>query len=164
MNHARDSHRIELAPKEADGVKALLARERDDILDRCTRCGRCFEVCPMVAYEPSLQDASPSAVVDGILDLLRERPGTAAALQWTQLCTKSGACDAHCPEPISPKMMLRLARIIALGGWGHAPQVPLKEDPDYFNKVHAFARLALSEQERGEWLVGSTKRRGAPNE
>jgi L-lactate utilization protein LutB len=146
-----------LDAKEADGVKALLAKERAEILDKCTQCGRCFEVCPMVSYDTALAAHPSQTVVAGIIDILRERPGSQPALRWTQMCTKSGVCDAHCPEHISPKMMLRLARIISLGGMGHAVQLPVKEDPDYFNKVHAFARLQLTDAERAAWTVAPRK-------
>ncbi|MFM9885855.1 MAG: 4Fe-4S dicluster domain-containing protein [Burkholderiales bacterium] len=149
----------QLDAKEADGVKALLAQERAAILDKCTQCGRCFEVCPMVPYDAALAAHPPRAVVAGIIDILQERPGSQPALRWTQMCTKSGVCDEHCPEHISPKMMLRLARIIALGGMGHAAQLPVKEDPDYFNKVHAFGRLQLTDAERAEWMVAPRRAR-----
>jgi Fe-S oxidoreductase len=146
--------------KAADGVKSLLERERAELLSKCTQCGRCFEVCPMVQYGDGLAGRPSREVVGGVLDILRDRPGSPAALEWVKLCAKSGECDAHCPEAISPKMMLRLARIIALGGMGGAaaPQWPLKDDPDYFNKVHAYARLSLSEEERAAWTVAPLKR------
>lgn len=146
----------DLAPKEADGVRALLARDREEILAKCTQCGRCFEVCPMVPYgEHDLARQSPRDVAGSVLGILRDEPGSAAALEWVKICTKSGECDAHCPEAISPKMMLRLARIIAIGGMDpdKPPQLPLKDDPDYFNKVHAYARFSLSDAERAAWMV-----------
>lgn len=142
-----------LAPKVASGVRALLAAERDAILERCTTCGRCFEVCPMTRYDAALARTPAREVAAGVLDILRDRPAGAAALAWVKLCTKSGECDAHCPESISPKMMMRLARIITTGGLGDAPQWPLKEDPDYFNKVHAFARDQLTPEEHAAWTV-----------
>jgi Fe-S oxidoreductase len=148
-----------LDAKEADGVSALLAQERAAILDKCTQCGRCFEVCPMVQYDAALAAQSSRTVVAGIIDILQDRPGSQPALRWTQMCTKSGVCDEHCPEHISPKMMLRLARIIALGGMGHTAQLPVKEDPDYFNKVHAFARLQLTDAERAAWTVAPRRTR-----
>jgi ferredoxin len=142
-----------LAPKTAEGVKALLLQERDELLSKCTGCGRCFEVCPMVPYQDQLADANAGQTAAGVLDILRNQPGTPEALAWVRACTKSGVCDAHCPEQISPKMMLRLARMIAIGGFGDAPQLPLKDDPDYFNKVHAFGRIQLTDEEREQWTV-----------
>ena len=142
-----------LPPKAADGVKALLQAERDEIVSKCTSCGRCFEACPMVKYDDKLAGANARTTAGGVLDMLRDRPGTPEALAWVRTCTKSGVCDAHCPEHISPKMMMRLARIIAIGGFGDAPQLPLKDDPDYFNKVHAYARTQLSDEERTHWTI-----------
>lgn len=150
----------DLKPKEADGVRDLLARDRADILAKCTQCGRCFEVCPMVPYgESALAQQPARAVVGSVLDILRDQRGSAAALEWVKICTKSGECDAHCPEAISPKMMLRLARIIAIGGMDpkQPAQLPLKDDPDYFNKVHAYARFSLTDDERAAWTVAPRK-------
>jgi len=147
-----------LPARRADGVKALLADERAAILDRCTRCGKCFEACPMTPYAAALAGADAPAVAGGVYDIVDGAPGTPQALAWTMICTKSGVCDRHCPEGISPRMMLRLARITVLGGLGQAPQVPVKEDPDYFAKVHAFARLQLPEDERLAWTVAPRPR------
>lgn len=153
-----------LNPKRADGVRELLARDRQEILDRCTQCGRCFEVCPMVPYgEHDLARQAAPKVVASVLEILRDQPGSPAALEWVKICTKSGECDAHCPEQISPRMMLRLARIIAIGGMDpkQPAQLPLKDDPDYFNKVHAYARLALSDEERAAWTVAPRPAKGS---
>ncbi len=152
-----------LSPPQADGVRDLLARDREQILSKCTQCGRCFEVCPMVPYgEHDLAKQAPRGVVSSVLDILRDQPGSAAALEWVKICTKSGECDAHCPEAISPKMMLRLARIIAIGGMDpkQPAQLPLKDDPDYFNKVHAYARLALTDAERDAWTIAPRTGKG----
>ena len=151
-----------LGQPQAEGVRALLEREREEILAKCTQCGRCFEVCPMVGYESNLRQQPAGTVVAGVLEVLRSRPGTPDSLRWIEICTKSGLCDQHCPEGISPKMMLRLGRIVALGATGQPAQIASKEDPDYFNKVHAFGRLSLSEDERKAWTVAPPRReRGA---
>lgn len=149
-----------LKPKQADGVRELLASDREEILTKCTQCGRCFEVCPMVPYgEHDLASQPAAKVTASVLDILRDQPGSAAALEWVKICTKSGECDAHCPENISPRMMLRLARIIAIGGMDpkEPAQLPLKDDPDYFNKIHAYARFSLTDDERTAWTVARRK-------
>jgi hypothetical protein len=48
-------------------------------------------------------------------------------------------------------MMMRLARMTALGGRGQPKQIEPKEDRDYFDRIRAFAALQLSDEEREEW-------------
>ena len=91
------------------------------------------------------------AVVGGVLAVLRGQAGTPEALGWIGVCTRSGVCVPACPENVDPKMMMRLARMTALGGRGQPAQLPVKEDPDYFDRVRAFAKLQLSDDELKEW-------------
>jgi ferredoxin len=44
-----------------------LAREKQDILEHCTACGKCVEVCPMPQYDPVLKDADPVRVVTQVI-------------------------------------------------------------------------------------------------
>ena len=52
------------------GFEQALTSRVDDMLDACTKCGKCFEVCP-IAAPAGLGDADPKAVVSGVLDILR---------------------------------------------------------------------------------------------
>ncbi|TMH46725.1 MAG: (Fe-S)-binding protein [Betaproteobacteria bacterium] len=131
-------------------LKEFEEREIERILGACTRCGKCYEVCPMAQY--SKAPASDSkAVVGGVHAVLRGAAGTPEALGWIGVCTRSGVCVPACPENVDPKMMMRLARMTALGGRGLPAQLPVKEDPDYFDRVRAFARLQLSDDELKDW-------------
>jgi len=47
--------------------------------------------------------------------------------------------------------MMRLARMTALGGRGEPKQIEVKEDPDYFDRIRAFARLQLTDDELKDW-------------
>ena len=96
-------------------VEALHTRV-DEILDACTRCGKCVAACPMV--EPAGIDlgadaANAPTIVGGILDLLAGGPGTAEAERWTQVCTNSGKCIPACDYGINPRFMINMARIAA---------------------------------------------------
>jgi ferredoxin len=131
-------------------LKDFQAREVERILSACTSCGKCYEVCPMAGYSAA-PESDGSAVVPGVLAVLRGEPGSAAALGWIAVCTRSGACVPACPENVDPRMMMRLARMTALGGRGLPKQIDAKEDRDYFDRVRAFALLQLSDEERKEW-------------
>jgi Fe-S oxidoreductase len=132
-------------------MHAFLRREADRILGACTRCGKCFEACPMTRYAPQLSGADPKAVVTGILGLLRGDEGTPEALGWASVCVRSGSCVPACPDAVDPGMMMRIARMTASGGLGGPRRIPVRDDRDYFDRVRAFAKLQLSEDEIRDW-------------
>jgi len=47
---------------------------------------------------------------------------------------------------------VRIARMIASGGLGGARKIPVREDRDYFDRVRAFAKLQLTEEEIRDWM------------
>ena len=105
-----------MAESGGDLFVQALHGQVDDILDACTRCGKCVAACPMV--EPAGIDlgddaANAPAIVGGILDLLAGGPGTAEAERWTQVCTNSGKCIPACDYGINPRFMVNMARIAA---------------------------------------------------
>lgn len=134
-------------------LKEFQQSEVERILSACTACGKCYEVCPMAQYSktPAAPGATGEAVVPGVLAVLRGEPGSATALGWIAVCTRSGVCVPACPHQVDPRMMMRLARMTALGGRGLPKQIDTKEDPDYFNRVRAFAKLQLTDEELKEW-------------
>ncbi len=131
-------------------LKAFQRQEVERILSSCTQCGKCFEVCPMTRYSKA-PAGSGKAVVPGVLAVLRGEPGSPEALGWIAVCTRSGVCVPACPDNVDPKMMMRLARMTALGGRGLPRQIEAKEDRDYFDRVRAFAKLQLSDEELKDW-------------
>ena len=141
-------------PQKRQAIGARLrefqAAETERILNACTQCGKCFEVCPMAQYSRA-PASDAKAVVPGVLAVLRGEAGSAEALGWIAVCTRSGVCVPACPHSVDPRMMMRLARMTALGGRGLPKQIEAKEDPDYFNRVRAFAALQLTDEERKEW-------------
>jgi Fe-S oxidoreductase len=131
-------------------LKEFEQKEAERILSACTQCGKCFEVCPMTKYSKA-PASDGKKVVPGVLAVLRGEPGSPEALGWIAVCTRSGSCVPACPDHVDPRMMMRLARMTALGGRGLPAQIPAKEDPDYFNRIRAFAQLQLSDDELKEW-------------
>ena len=131
-------------------LKEYQAKEVERILGACTQCGKCNEVCPMAQYS-KVPSKDSKATVGGVLAVLRGEKGTPEALGWIAVCTRSGVCVPACPENVDPKMMMRLARMTALGGRGQPKQIEMKEDRDYFDRVRAFAQLQLTDDELKEW-------------
>src|SRR5690242_17743636 len=73
---------------------ALSARV-DEMVDACTRCGKCVEVCPSVP-PAGLADASPSEVIGGVLDILRTGQGPEISRRWASACMLHGDCIRAC--------------------------------------------------------------------
>lgn len=147
-----DTTKPSARPPMAQGVRQYLEKEKERILGACTACGKCYEVCPMATYNEKPGRATAAEITSGVLRLLRTGTTDEAALGWIGVCIRSGECVPACPENVNPKLMLRLAKMIATGGLGGEKLIKLKEDRDYFPKIRAFAQLQLSEQEIKEWM------------
>lgn len=105
----------------------------------------------MPAYSPVLERSEPQAVVAGVLGLLRREAPTAEALEWTRICAQTGSCVSACPEGVNPMLMLRTARMVALGSLGDPPRLQSREEPHFFRKIDGFAALQLNDDELVAW-------------
>jgi heterodisulfide reductase subunit D len=97
---------------DAPAFEHALHDQVTEILNRCTTCGACAEVCPMP--EPAgLDTSNPKALTAGIVTLLRG--GTHAdAARWAEVCSGSGHCILACEHGVNPRLMLALARTATL--------------------------------------------------
>ncbi len=84
-----------------------------EILARCTNCGACAEVCPMPG-PAGLDMTVPKALTAGILTILRGGADEQAA-RWAAVCSGSGHCIQACHYGVNPRLMLALARAVAVG-------------------------------------------------
>jgi heterodisulfide reductase subunit D len=90
--------------------ETALAARTNDMLDACTRCGKCVEICP-VTGPAGVGAAAPKEVIAGVLDLLRGGQGVPAAKAWANGCALTGDCIAACPEGINPRFLLAMTRV-----------------------------------------------------
>jgi heterodisulfide reductase subunit D len=127
-----------------DALRARVA----DILDACTRCGKCVVACPMVGpagIDLGGEAANAPKIAAGILDLLSGGPGTPDAERWTQVCTNSGKCIPACDHGINPRFMVNMARIAAKGKLGE--EAVRRDGQRYFTQmgraIRVISRLQL---------------------
>ncbi len=84
----------------------------DEMVDACTRCGKCVEACPTTgpAGLTVEEQKNPVAVIGGIIDILRLGPGNDAARKWASGCVRSGDCIEACEYGVNPRFLLSMAR------------------------------------------------------
>ena len=97
--------------------EAAVEMRVEEMVDACTRCGKCVEACPSVK-PAGIADAAPKDVITGIIDILRTGDGIDASRKWAQSCTLSGECITACDEAVNPRFLLAMARL-ALAKTGH---------------------------------------------
>jgi heterodisulfide reductase subunit D len=101
--------------------EAALNERVSDMLDACTRCGKCVEVCPS-AMPAGVLDADPAAVIGGVIDLVRSGDGPEVSRRWASACTLSGACITACDEAVNPRFLLAMARAAMRRGEAELPE------------------------------------------
>jgi heterodisulfide reductase subunit D len=86
-----------------------------EILDRCSACGRCVDVCP-TADAGGVDKGDSSAVVRDVLAILRgDGDPHGQGARWAETCTGSGRCLTACDDGVNPRFMLAMTRV-ALNG------------------------------------------------
>jgi Fe-S oxidoreductase len=82
----------------------------DHMLDACTRCGKCVEVCPSVG-PAGVSDVGPKDVIGGVLNIVRTGFGPDASRKWAASCMLSGECIKACDYGVNPRFLLAMARV-----------------------------------------------------
>jgi len=111
---------------------ALTARA-DAMLDACTRCGKCFEACPITGAA-GVADADPKAAIAGVLDVARTGDGPEASRKWANACVLSGECIKVCDYGVNPRFLLNMARI-AMARAKNEPRAQRKAGVEGFRLV-----------------------------
>jgi heterodisulfide reductase subunit D len=89
--------------------ETALAGRVDAMVDACTRCGKCVEVCPVTGH--GAVNAPARAVIGGVLEILRTGHGPAPARNWANACVLSGECIKACDYGVNPRFLLGMARL-----------------------------------------------------
>jgi Fe-S oxidoreductase len=92
------------------GFERSLAARTAQMVDACTRCGKCVEVCPITA-PAGVTGISPEAVISGVLDIVRFGEGPEISRKWAKSCALSGECISACDDGVNPRFLLSMARV-----------------------------------------------------
>jgi Fe-S oxidoreductase len=90
--------------------ETALGARVDEMLNACTRCGKCVEACPSVT-PAGIVDVSSRDIIGGILDILRAGEGPEASRKWAASCMLSGECIKACDDGVNPRFLLAMARV-----------------------------------------------------
>jgi len=111
---------------------ALSARV-DTMLDACTKCGKCFEACPITG-PAGIAGADPHDTIAGVLDIVRLGDGPEASRKWANACVLSGECIKVCDYGVNPRFLLNMARV-AMARRKNEPRAQRKLGVDGFRLV-----------------------------
>jgi Fe-S oxidoreductase len=105
----------------------------DEMLDACTRCGKCVEACPVKT--PAGVVAPAEEVINGVIGILRGGDGSAASRRWASTCMLTGDCIKACEEGVNPRFLLAMARL-AMAKTKATPHEQRREGVEGFRKVN----------------------------
>lgn len=114
--------------------ETALAARVDEMLGACTKCGKCFEACPITGAA-GIADADPRAAIAGVIDIVRTGgDGPEAARIWANSCVLSGECIKACDYGVNPRFLLNMARV-AMARAKNEPKEQRKLGVDGFRLV-----------------------------
>src|SRR5450432_3685437 len=99
-----------MQPNNDISFETALGERVEDMLDACTRCGKCVEVCPSVK-PAGIADANSEDIIGGVLDIVRSGDGPEASRKWAASCMLSGECIKACDYGVNPRFLLAMARL-----------------------------------------------------
>jgi heterodisulfide reductase subunit D len=116
----------------SETFETALAARVTSMVDACTRCGKCVEVCPVTG--PGGVTAQPREVISGILDILRTGDGPEPSRKWANACVLSGECIKACDYGVNPRFLLGMARVAMARTKDQAPE-QRRQGVEGFRKV-----------------------------
>src|ERR1700722_7925095 len=122
----------ERAPMSNFFEDALNGRVQE-MVDACTRCGKCVEACPVKT--PAGVTAPAQEVVSGVIDILRTGDGPTASQRWASTCMLTGDCIKARDYGVNPRFMLTLARL-AMAKAKTEPREQRRQGVETFRKLN----------------------------
>src|SRR5450755_3907360 len=134
-----------MQPNSDISFEAALGERVADMLDACTRCGKCVEVCPSVK-PAGIADASSQDIISGVLDIVRSGDGPEASRRWAASCMLSGECIKACDDGFNPRFLLAMARLAIAKAGSQLPdrrRLGVEKYRDLGRDVTVLSRLQL---------------------
>jgi heterodisulfide reductase subunit D len=134
-----------MPPNKNISFEAALGERVEDMLDACTRCGKCVEVCPSVK-PAGITDASSEDIISGVLDIVRGGEGPEASRRWAASCMLSGECIKACDDGVNPRFLLTMARLAIAKAGSELPdrrRLGVERYRDLSRDVTVLSRLQL---------------------
>jgi heterodisulfide reductase subunit D len=128
--------------------ETALGERVEDMLDACTRCGKCVEVCPSVK-PAGIPDARSEDIISGILDIVRSGEGPEASRKWAASCMLSGECIKACDYGVNPRFLLAMARLAIAKAESELPdrrRLGVERYRDLSRDVTVLSRLQLDSE------------------
>src|SRR2546425_5559548 len=136
-----------MQPMNDISFETVLGERVEEMLEVCTRCGKCVEVCPSVK-PAGITEAKSEEIISGVLDIVRSGDGPEASRRWAASCMLSGECIKACDYGVNPRFLLAMARV-SVAKTTKEPAARRKQGVDYFRKVgkevSVLSQLQLSE-------------------
>ena len=129
-----------------DRLEALAS----EAADRCTSCGKCFEVCP-TAREVRLDPAEARTQVGDLIALSRGTAATDGLMKWLSACDGSARCSEACPEGINVRQWVTISKMMAVKA-ARPQEVGAKNASNRFRHMAQAIRLLASMQLPSETL------------
>jgi len=95
---------------EAASLGELYSQRKKQIIEDCTLCGICVDVCPAVPLT-SLSSMPASDIQGKVIDVLKDGVTSEEASLRSASCTHCGVCRDVCPMDINPVLMQELLRL-----------------------------------------------------
>src|SRR5207245_1665077 len=99
-----------MQPMNDISFETVLGERVEEMLEACTRCGKCVEVCPSVK-PAGITEARSEEIISGVLDIVRSGDGPEASRRWAASCMLSGECIKACDYGVNPRFLLAMARV-----------------------------------------------------
>jgi len=134
-----------MQPNSDISFEAALDGRVADMLDACTRCGKCVEVCPSVK-PAGIAEASSEDIIGGVLDIVRSGDGPEASRRWAASCMLSGECIKACDYGVNPRFLLAMARLAIAKAGSELPdrrRLGVERYRDLSRDVTVLSRLQL---------------------
>jgi Fe-S oxidoreductase len=137
-----------MQPTSDISFETALGERVEDMLDACTRCGKCVEVCPSVK-PAGISDARSEDIISGILDIVRSGEGPEASRKWAASCMLSGECIKACDYGVNPRFLLAMARLAIAKAESELPdrrRLGVERYRDLSRDVTVLSRLQLDSE------------------